>query len=87
MAEIQLNLSIEQIIQLLQQIPKEMRDKILSRWEEGGNAIEIPDLPIKDFDTPLQLEGYALSDYQLSTLRELWKDSPSADELCKMLKH
>ena len=87
MAEIQLNLSIEQIIQLLQQIPKEMRNKILSKWQNEENSIDIPNLTIKDFNTSISLEDYALSNDQLSGLRELWKDSPSAEELCKMLKH
>ena len=51
---------------------------------EGRNYY-IPDLPLLDFNEPLEFSKYALKKEQLDALSEVFKDEPPAEELVKLL--
>jgi|GEM_PF-6748861 len=101
MATLKLKLSVEQILELIRQLPKRDKSKIVeellpgieSELQKEGVVTSLEQLFGDEKGTIPEIENidafvkkYALKEEQLNALEKLFEDAPSAEELCKMLK-
>lgn len=86
---IPIKFSVEQILTLSRQLPKELKLLLIQEWnkelESPNEHSNVPNLNIEGFDEPFDLDKAKLSPEKLDPLQKLWEDELSAEELVKML--
>ena len=99
MESVKLQITSEQLLSLFRQFSKEEQlrifeqlKKIVKKPNAGEGAVskelvyQVPDLPIENFNEPIDFRKYALKEKDLEPLIELFKDAPPVEELIKLLK-
>lgn len=91
METIPIKFSLEQILAINRQLPISIKKLLIQEWileeiiDEKEMLSYIPNFGLENFNKPLIFENHVIKENDLSPLQDLWNDTPTADELCKML--
>ncbi|MEM6966234.1 MAG: hypothetical protein AAF573_15825 [Bacteroidota bacterium] len=74
----------QQILELAKQFPRELKLRLIKEWMEELSHPSIPDVQLKGYSDPINLDEATFTEDMLKPLEELWQDDLSAEELYKL---